>query len=121
MWTMLLSRTGLTAALVAVLFLALGLQSTRLKMAQSRLLTEQAMVVSCRADNTRLNAELRNSIEDINEQNRAIQVLQADAEVLDAKARIAAASALQAARKSRDVRRPSDAASLNVRLQEILG
>lgn len=117
MWKTLLSGPGLAGILAVALLL--GAQSLRLRHAQSSLLAERAMVVSLRADNARLTGELQKGIEDITAQNKAIQTLRINADVVQTNADDAARRALVAGHKARDVRRPSDAASLNARLQEL--
>ena len=117
MLNLLLSRTGMTFVLIAVLALALGAQSMRLRSRTVELTVATAAVAVCNADNARLQGEVQQGIDAIEAQNNAILILKADADKANAKAAEAVKVALKASQ--RDVRRPADVGTLNARLRDL--
>ena len=115
----LLSRAGLTSALVAILVLALGVQTWRVNIGANNLAQSVAVLAACTANASRLQSEVERALADIADQNTAIERLKIDADAANVKARESAQAALKAGRIQRDTRRPSDAASLNQRLSEL--
>lgn len=114
-----MSRFGLTSALVAVLFLALGVQTLRVKSQTKTIAQSVAALGTCVADNERLKGEVDRALADIADQNTAIGLLKVEADKAAAKAHESAQAALKAGRAQRDTSRPNDAPSLNQRLTEL--
>lgn len=114
-----LSRFGLTSVLVAVLFLALGVQTLRVRSQAQTIAQSVAVLGTCVADNERLQGEVDRALADIADQNTAIGLLKVEADKATAKAHESAQAALKAGRILRDTRRPNDAPSLNQRLAEL--